>query len=84
VTITLEQADGAVRVSVKDTGVGLASEDAPHVFERFYQAQSGRGAKGSGIGLTIAKLWVEAHGGRIGVMSEGLGKGCGFWFTLPK
>jgi histidine kinase len=70
---------------VEDTGVGIAAEDLPHLFERFYRVESARSrlAGGSGIGLTIAKHLVEAHGGEISASSPGLGEGATFAFTLP-
>jgi signal transduction histidine kinase len=74
-----------VRFEVVDTGEGIAREDLPHVFTRFYRADKSRRRKpesGSGIGLTIAKHYVERQGGRVGVSSD-LGKGTCFWFTLP-
>ncbi|MBL0891651.1 MAG: ATP-binding protein, partial [Gemmatimonadaceae bacterium] len=73
--------DDAVRVSVSDTGPGVAPEDVPRLFERYWQAPRLLRA-GSGLGLYIAKGIVEAHGGDIGVDSEP-GKGAMFWFTLP-
>ena len=78
----------AVRILVKDTGVGISAEDLTHIFERFFRVEatrprSGTGAdKGSGLGLAIAKSIVEGHGGRIGVTSQ-LGKGSTFWAELP-
>lgn len=74
----------AVQVSVRDTGVGIAPEDLPHVFDRFYRAEKSRARSdgGSGLGLAIAKHLVEAHGGRIGVESAP-GQGAHFFFTLP-
>ncbi len=73
-----------VRVFVRDTGEGIAREDLPHVFERFYRADKSRtrSTGGTGLGLAIAKAWVEAMGGKIGVESE-IGKGSEFWFLLP-
>ena len=65
-----------------DRGVGIAPEDLPHIFERFYQVRGGRRAEGLGLGLHIARMLVEAHGGRIWAESE-LGKGSTFSFTLP-
>jgi signal transduction histidine kinase len=76
--------DGMVAVSVADTGTGIAPEDLPHIFERFYRADSSRSRAtgGSGLGLTIARRLVESHGGTIGVESA-LGQGSCFTFTLP-
>jgi signal transduction histidine kinase len=76
--------DGWVEVSVSDTGEGIPVEDLPHIFERFYRVDKSRSRAtgGSGLGLTIARRLVEAHGGKITVQSE-LGKGSRFSFTLP-
>ena len=73
-----------VEVSVSDTGEGIPAEDLPHIFERFYRVDKSRARAtgGSGLGLTIAKRLVEAHGGTITAQSE-LGKGSRFSFTLP-
>lgn len=73
-----------VKVSVADTGQGIAKKELPHIFNHFYQVeQSGVRAKGgSGVGLAIVKHLVEAHGGQVAVESE-LGKGSVFSFTLP-
>ncbi len=74
----------AIKISVSDTGEGIPSEDLPNMFERFYRVEKSRAraAGGSGLGLTIVKRLVEAHGGSVGVQSE-LGKGSCFYFTLP-
>jgi histidine kinase len=74
-----------VRFEVHDTGIGIPLEHLPHIFDRFYRVDKSRSraAGGSGIGLTIAKHMVEAHGGRIWAQSEGPGKGSTFSFTLP-
>jgi signal transduction histidine kinase len=68
-----------VSVTVSDNGHGIASEDLPRIFERFYKS---RGSKGSGLGLAIAKNLVALHGGAIRADSE-LGKGTTVTFTLP-
>jgi signal transduction histidine kinase len=76
--------DEWIEVSVRDTGAGIAAEDLPHVFNRFYRADKSRSRAtgGAGLGLSIAKRLIEAHGGRIGVESE-IGRGTRFTFTLP-
>jgi histidine kinase len=75
----------AVQLSVSDTGIGIPAEHLPHVFERFYRVDKSRSRAGggSGLGLTIARHIVEAHGGRIWVDSAGAGQGSRFSFTLP-
>ena len=74
--------DGAIRVSVRDTGVGILPEDLPRIFERFYKADRSRGGGGTGIGLAVARHAVEAHGGAIYAESTP-GEGSIFTFTLP-
>ena len=73
-----------VEVSVSDTGEGIPAADLPNVFERFYRVDRSRARAtgGSGLGLTIAKRMVEAHGGRIEAQSK-LGRGSRFSFTVP-
>ncbi len=71
-----------VRISVVDSGPGIDPEDQPHLFERFYRARGSRKTEGLGLGLYIARMLVEAHGGQIWVESEP-GKGSCFNFTLP-
>ncbi len=86
VTISAQDRGNEVQVTVSDTGVGIPAEHLPHVFTRFYRVDKSRSRAaggGSGIGLTIAKHLVEAHGGRIWAESEGEGKGSRFSFALP-
>jgi signal transduction histidine kinase len=73
-----------VRVSVSDTGVGIAVEDLRDIFDKYAQARSRatRSEKGTGLGLYITRQLVELHGGKIGVQSEP-GKGSTFYFTIP-
>ncbi|MDQ1910713.1 ATP-binding protein [Paenibacillus sp. GD4] len=75
---------GALLVQVTDTGSGIAQEDLPHLFDRFYRGSKSRNSAdgGSGLGLAIAKEIVELHGGEIGVSSD-WGHGSCFYFTLP-
>jgi signal transduction histidine kinase len=73
-----------VRVSVKDTGVGIAPDDLQDIFDKYAQARSRatRSEKGTGLGLYITRQLVDLHGGHIEVQSE-LGKGSTFSFTIP-
>jgi signal transduction histidine kinase len=82
--ITAHRADSEVRMSVKDTGIGIAPEDQAKVFEEIQQVgtSSDRSREGTGLGLTLAKRFVELHGGRIWIESE-LTKGTTFTFELP-
>jgi len=84
ITTSAELRDDRVLVSVRDTGMGISPEDLPHIFERFYRADRSRARStgGSGLGLTIAKQIVEAHGGRVWAQSW-LGAGSTFTFNLP-
>jgi len=74
----------ALLVAVADSGPGIAPDDLPHVFDRFYRADKSRSraSGGAGLGLAIVKQLVEAHGGRVWAESE-VGKGATFKFTLP-
>jgi len=81
VRMTALTSEGGVTFAVEDTGCGIAPEDVPHVFDRFWQAQK-KPRGGTGLGLSIAKAIVNAHGGTIGVEST-LGAGARFHFTLP-
>jgi signal transduction histidine kinase len=77
--------NGTVRVEVGDTGPGIATEDHERIFGEFQQAQTTRGAgkpEGTGLGLTLARRFVEMHGGRLWVESA-IGEGSRFYFTLP-
>ena len=84
VTVEAWQQGSQIKVSVVDTGEGIPAKDLPNIFERFYRVDKSRARAtgGSGLGLTIAKRLVEAHGGRIEVQSK-LRKGSRFIFTLP-
>jgi PAS domain S-box-containing protein len=75
----------AVRISVEDSGIGIAPESLPYVFRRFWQEETpnSRAHGGLGLGLALARDFVELHGGRVDVHSEGLGRGARFDVTLP-
>jgi signal transduction histidine kinase len=84
VHVDAERIPGGVRVQVADTGEGIAPEDLPFVFDRFYRSEKSRSREtgGAGLGLAIARGIVEAHGGEISVESVS-GNGSTFSFTLP-
>jgi PAS domain S-box-containing protein len=85
VTARLQRLENQVEISVSDTGVGIAPEFLPHVFERFRQADASttRRHGGLGLGLAIVKQLVELHGGSISVHSQGVGQGSTFVIRLP-
>jgi two-component system sensor histidine kinase KdpD len=83
VTVTAERQARNVVVSVADHGPGIDSFEQPLIFEKFYRGRNQQyAAHGTGMGLAIAKVIVEAHGGTIGVVSQ-LGSGSVFSFSLP-
>jgi PAS domain S-box-containing protein len=77
--------DGMLEVYVQDHGLGIPGDALAQVFEKFFRVEGAdhRSIKGTGLGLAISKNIVEIHGGKIGVRSEGLGKGSLFYFTVP-
>jgi PAS domain S-box-containing protein len=84
ISVSAHKIDKWIEVGVEDTGVGLSRENREHVFDHFYQTDHtlSQNRIGSGLGLSIVKHLIEAHGGEISVKSE-LGKGSRFFFTLP-
>jgi PAS domain S-box-containing protein len=74
----------AVEVSIEDHGLGIPTEALPKLFNRFYRVANAdrREISGTGLGLAISRRIIEAHGGRVGVESGGLGQGSHFYFTL--
>src|SRR5256885_404962 len=87
VRMQLGSANGRVTLSVADTGIGIAPGDLPHIFDRFWRADSARTRTGerpgAGLGLAISKWIAEAHGGRVDVVSRP-GRGTTFTVTLPR
>jgi signal transduction histidine kinase len=82
VVVSAEPMVNAIRVTVRDTGVGIPPENLPHIFERFYRGESTRDAGGTGLGLSIVKQLVEAQGGRVFAESTP-GEGTAISFELP-
>ncbi len=80
ISLSYKLEEGFVRVSVTDTGIGIAKEKQDTIFDRFVKLDDFR--QGTGLGLSICKMIIEKLGGKIGVESE-RGKGSSFWFTLP-
>jgi signal transduction histidine kinase len=73
IRIETEKTDNSIRCSISDQGCGISAKNIDRIFDKFFQEHPS--AKGTGIGLTIAKMWVEAHGGKIWAESEGEGDG---------
>ena len=82
IEVGLDREAGGVRLSVRDNGAGIAAADLPFVWDRLYRGDSSRSARGLGLGLSLVKAIVEAHGGRVGVTSVP-GQGSAFTVTLP-
>ncbi len=82
VRVSLRAQSGRLRLEVRDTGIGIDKKDLPHIWERFWQADSSRGVdRGSGLGLSMVKQIAEAHGGRLEVESRP-GEGSCFSYTM--
>ena len=86
VTVRAEQYEGVIQIDVADTGIGIAIEHQPYIFQRFWQADTtvSREHGGLGIGLALARHLVEMHGGTISVQSSGPGLGALFTVRLPQ
>ena len=84
ITAEARVADGAVSLSVSDTGNGIPPGDLRHIFNRFYRGKASAGSQpGMGLGLAYVKLLVEAHGGSVAAVSR-VGEGSRFTITLPQ
>ncbi len=86
VAVTAQAHDHQVRFAVQDSGIGLTEADLSKIFQRFYRVDKSRSraSGGSGIGLTIARHWIESQGGTIWAESAGPNLGSTFYFTLPR
>jgi signal transduction histidine kinase len=93
IRLRVGEEDAEVHIAVEDSGIGIEKEELERIFDKFYTSRdplhhtSGTyqfRARGSGLGLSIAKGYVEAHGGRIWAESEGAGKGSAFHVVLPR
>lgn len=83
IEVNVERLEDEVKISIKDNGSGIAPDKIPHLFDRYYRADSsGSQYSGLGLGLYICAEIIKKHDGKIGVHSE-LGEGSSFWFTLP-
>ena len=85
IKVSLDDGNGKIKFSVKDTGIGLSSDDQKQLFQRFGRVEAGKKVNitGTGIGLYVAKYMVEAQKGRIWAESAGRGKGSTFFIELP-
>ena len=85
ITVSVARSPDLVTITVEDTGIGIPPGDLPRVFSRLYRADNAliQGVGDTGVGLSIVKALVEAHGGAITADSEGKGCGCVFTISLP-
>jgi two-component system phosphate regulon sensor histidine kinase PhoR len=82
IVVSAAEQDSFLAITVRDNGAGIARDELPRLFERFYKVDKARHSAGTGLGLAIAKHIVQAHGGAITAASE-LGRGTTITFTLP-
>ncbi|MBK8028612.1 MAG: HAMP domain-containing histidine kinase [Anaerolineae bacterium] len=85
VWVTAKKSESHVHLTIRDTGVGIAPEDQPYIFDRFYRVRSHshEHIEGTGLGLSIVKAVIEKHGGTI-TLESALGEGTTFFVTLPR
>ncbi len=83
IEVTFRTFADEVVVAIRDTGIGIAAEVLPHVFDRYVRASHSPGTNGLGLGLPLVRSLVESHGGRVEVSSEGAGRGSEFSVRLP-
>ncbi len=85
IMVSVEQIDATLQIRIKDSGSGIAAADLPHLFDRFYRTDSARSRDqgGAGLGLAIVRAIIEAHGGGVTAVSDGIGQGSTFTLWLP-
>jgi signal transduction histidine kinase len=83
ITLAVRRESGDALISVRDSGIGIAADQLPRIFDMFAQAERGRAQGGLGIGLALARRLAELHGGRIEARSGGAGQGSEFIVRLP-
>ena len=83
VSIALTNSGGRAKVTVTDTGIGIAAKSLPFIFQRFWQGEGSHDSRGLGLGLALARHFIELHGGTIQATSSGPGQGSTFTITLP-
>jgi len=83
ITVSAEQGNREVTISVRDTGVGISSNEIPHVFDRFFRSDKSRSVAGAGLGLSLVRAIVKKHGGAV-KLSSSPGMGSTFTVVLPQ
>ena len=83
VTVTADQEENQVRLSVEDTGSGIPQQDIPYIFQRFFQSPHSGNKEGTGIGLYLVKTYTELHGGHINGVTSNEGKGTSIGLNIP-
>ena len=82
ISVKTEQTDDSIIIYIKDNGPGIPEEERPKIFNRFYRGDKSRNSQGSGLGLSLAKAYVENHKGSLEL--ENVSQGTSFLITLPK
>lgn len=83
ISLSAQILDDQVQIRIQDTGIGIPEEDLPNLFKRFHRGRNVSSIDGNGLGLAIVKAVVEAHGGNVSAISDGMGHGSEFILNLP-